>query len=116
MKVILLMIAQILCISCYEYIKNKEKEDFIKLIENNKNNIPINDTKFKHTSNLRYINDEDKFFNCIIKYYKAIEKTQRTIKNDFVSFEDYYDYWYPNTMSWICNRINEKYNLSNSDI
>jgi hypothetical protein len=108
-----------------------EKRELIEIVENHKNNYYIPNEYIKYEShglpyissyfssnNLRNnyeINDDieealnnEKILTCILQYYKYIEKKQRKYKDEFISFNNYYDYWYPNSYSWLCDKINYK--------
>jgi hypothetical protein len=46
-----------------------------------------------------------KNIDCIVFYYTHIESNQRKDGTDVVSFEQYYDYWKPYNLQWVCNHL-----------
>ena len=86
----------------YQYTENDKK-----LFENYKNYHKININDDINYKNLNYF--IDKKYNCILFYYKYIQNLQ-TRNDDILYFQDYYNYWKPNSFEKVCIHMIKIYN------
>jgi hypothetical protein len=101
---IIILLLNLCNIYSYEYSDNDQK-----LFENFKNfnkfTIDNNDINYK---NINYF--IDKKYNCILFYYKYIQDLQNKNNNDIIYFQDYYNYWKPNSFEKVCIHMIKIYN------